>query len=168
MYYRVGIIQIKERLTMKKLMDFLMPIKFFAAMIFVGLMCLYMVSGIIYAHFADVDFYYSIPFVFAIQGLVLSLLIALMWEVFFGDVIIKKWRFFRRIVMFKMSLLVLFAVCFLTSFGIPTHWTGAWFIAILCLMTGIIAIAGLSELNHKKTGKRYTEVLRAYQANIKI
>jgi phosphatidylserine synthase len=148
---------------MKKIMAFVLPIKAMAAMIFAGLMCLYMLSGILYAGVTGVEFNYMIPFIFVLQGLGLSVLIAILWELFFSNTVIKKWRFFLRHVMFEISLLALLAVCFLTFSAIPTDWAKLWLIAAGSVAVGIIAISGIGEMYYKKTGKRYTEILRNYK-----
>jgi hypothetical protein len=61
-----------------------------AAMIFAGFICLYMISGILYTIVTGMEFNYMIPFVFVLQGLGLSVFISILWELFYGNVIIKK------------------------------------------------------------------------------
>jgi hypothetical protein len=87
----------KDGIKMKKIMAFVLPIKAMAAMIFAGFICLYMISGILYAVVTGVEFNYMIPFAFVFQGLGLSVLISILWELFFGNTVIKKWRFFYDI-----------------------------------------------------------------------
>ena len=148
---------------MKKLIAFTMPIKIFASMIFAGLMCLYIASGVLYGFFIDADFSYSIPFVFVIQGLLLSVLIAVFWEVFFGDIVIKKLRFIWRIIAFGILLMALLAVCFLTFFAIPTEWAYMWLVAVGAITLFVAIMSGLNELYYRKTGEKYTEMLRIYK-----
>jgi hypothetical protein len=151
---------------MKKIMAFVLPIKAMAAMIFAGFICLYMVSGIFYAVVTGMEFNYMIPFVFVLQGLGLSVMISILWELFFFIVIIKKWRFFLRHLIFEISLLALLTVCFLTFLAIPTDWAKLWLIVAGIVAVGIITISSISEMYYKKTGKRYTEVLKTYKTNI--
>ena len=148
---------------MRKFVDFVQPIKAFAAMMFGGLMCLYMVSGFLYAFFTGADFDYSIPFVFLLQGMGLTIAIALLRELIFGDVVIKKWRFFRRIIVFCILLMMLLVVCFLTFFAIPIDWAYLWLIAVGVLVLGVTIMFGLSEIYYRKTGEWYTEMLRIYK-----
>jgi hypothetical protein len=151
---------------MKKVMAFVLPLKAMAAMIFAGFICLYMISGILYAVVTGMEFNYMIPFVFILQGLGLSVLISILWELFFSNIIIKKWRFFLRHLVFEISLMVLLAVCFLTFLAIPTDWAKLWLIVAGIIAVGIITISSISEMYYKKTGKRYTEVLKTYKINI--
>jgi hypothetical protein len=151
---------------MKKIMAFELPIKAMAAMIFAGFICLYMISGILYAVVTGMEFNYTIPFVFVLQGLGLSVLISILWELFFGNIIIKKWRFFLRHLMFEISLVGLLAVCFLTFLAIPTDWAKLWLIVVGIVAVGVITISSIGEMYYKKTGKRYTEILKTYKTNI--
>jgi len=152
-------------MTMKKLMAFVMPIKFVAGGVLAGLIGFYMVVGTIYARFTGAEFEYSIPFAFIIQGAVLAIAIAILWEVFFGETIIKKWRFFRRALAFNLSLLLFIAICFLTSFALPIDWAYLWLIGTGAITLGISVMSGLNEIYCRKTGKRYNEMLRIYQEN---
>ncbi|MCL2577273.1 MAG: hypothetical protein FWE27_04400 [Defluviitaleaceae bacterium] len=148
---------------MKKLMNFVMPIKLIAGGILFGLIGFYMVVGTLYAQFTGVEFEYSIPFAFILQGAVLAVVIAILWEIFFGEVIIKKWRFFKRALVFNFSLIILIAICFLTSFVLPTDWAHLWLIGTGILTLGISVISGINEIYYRKTGERYNEVLRIYK-----
>jgi phosphatidylserine synthase len=112
------------------------------------------------------QFNYTIPFIFIIEGLVLSVLISVLYGVFFSDIQIKKWRFFPRLVLFSLSLLILLALCVLVFFAAPTDWAKLWWIAIGCVALGIVLLSIIAELHFRKTGKRYTEILKNYQTGI--
>jgi len=148
---------------MEKLITFVMPIKFIAGGVLAGLIGFYMVVGTIYARFTGVEFEYSLPFSFILQGAVLAIIIAISWEVFFGEIIIKKWRFFKRVLMFNLSLALIIALCFLTSFVLPTDWAHLWLIGAVILTLGIAVMSGLNEIYYRKTGNRYNEMLRIYK-----
>jgi len=148
---------------MKRLIEFVMPMKLIAGGVLAGLIGFYMVVGTLYARFTGVEFVYSIPFAFIIQGAVLAIAIAVIWEVFFGEAIVKKWRFFKRALMFNLSLIALIAICFLTSFALPTDWAYLWLIGATAITLGIAIMSGLSELYYRKTGERYNEMLRVYK-----
>ena len=148
---------------MKKIIALSVPLKAFAAMLFSGMMVLYMVSGTVYSLFVEEAFSFSIPFVFALQGLVLSMVISVMWGVFFSDVVIKKWRFFKRYLAFKLSLLPFLALCFFTFLAIPSEWAVPWFIVLLAIMVFIFVIAALNEVVFRRSGRHYTEALKAYR-----
>ncbi|MCL2363762.1 MAG: hypothetical protein FWC71_03760 [Defluviitaleaceae bacterium] len=147
---------------MKKLIEFSIPLKAFAAMILAGILVLYMVSGVAYTLLTDADFEYSIPFAFVIQGAVLSMLISVLWGVFLSDVLIKKWRFALRITLFAASLLPLLALCFFVFMTIPADWTLPWLLALGGIVKFVIFLAFLHEWNYKKTGERYTQALQQY------
>jgi len=149
---------------MKKIIALSVPLKAFAAMLFSGMMILYMVSGTVYSMFIEEVFSFSIPFVFALQGMVLSMVISIMWGVFFSDVVIKKWRFFVRYLAFKLSLLPFLALCFYTFLAIPSQWVVPWFVALVTIMLFIFVIAALNEVVLRRAGKHYTEALKAYKA----
>ena len=149
---------------MKKLMSVVMPVKSFAALIFAGLICLYMVTGVFCDMVLHQTFNYTIPFVFILQGLLLSVLISILWGLFFGDRFIKKWRYLPRLIVFALTLIILLAACLLTFFAVPTDWAKLWLFVAGCAVTGIIILSMLAELYLRATGKRYTEALKEYQS----
>jgi len=148
---------------MKKLMGLIVPIKFIAGGVLAGLIGFYMVVGTLYARFTGAEFEYSIPFAFILQGAALAVVIAILWEVLFGEKIIKKWRFFKRALVFNLSLVLLITICFLTSFALPADWVHLWLIGVGCIVLGIAAMSGLNEIYYRKTGKHYNEMLRVYK-----
>ena len=152
---------------MNKLVKFSIPFKAFGAIIFSGLIILYMVTVFIYKNVTGVELDYNIPFILVIQGIGLSVLISLLWSLFFSNVIIKKWRFFIRHILFELSMLVLVAISILTFLAIPTNLTKLWLIAVVAVSVFVIILFGICEMYYKKTGKRYTEILKAYQETIK-
>ena len=150
---------------MKKLVDFVMPMKLIAGGVLAGLIGFYMVVGAIYARVSGADFEYSIPFAFIIQGAVLAICIAVLWEVFFCEIIIRKLRFFPRVLMFNASLAALIAASVLTSSVLSSDWAYLWLTGATAIAIGIGVIACLAEVYFRKTGQRYNELLRAYQRN---
>lgn len=150
---------------MKKMMSYILPAKTFAAMIFTGFICLYMMTGSIYAVVTGESFDYAIPFAFVLQGLILSLLISLLWAALFNNTMDRKLRYFPRLLLFSFALTVAFAVSLLTFVAIPTGWTKIWLIADGCVAVGVIILSFISEVYYKATGKRYTELLKEYQLN---
>ena len=151
---------------MKNLIAFVMPMKLIAGGVLFGLIGFYMVVGTLYARFTGAEFAYSIPFAFIWQGAALAVAIALLWEVCFGERIIQKWRFVKRALLFNTSLTLLIAICFLTSFALPTDWAYLWLIGAGILALGIAVMSGLNELYYKKTGERYVELLNAYKKSL--
>ncbi|MCL2405488.1 MAG: hypothetical protein FWC92_08075 [Defluviitaleaceae bacterium] len=148
---------------MKKLIATVIPLKLIAGGILFGLIGFYMVVGTLYARLTSADFEYSVPFAFIIQGAVLAIAIAVLWEVFFGENVITKWRFFRRAIAFNFALIVLVAICYLTSFALPTGWEHLWLIGTAVITLGIAVMSGLNEIYYRKTGARYNEMLRIYK-----
>jgi len=151
---------------MKKLITFVMPMKLIAGGILFGLIGFYMVVGMLYARFTGVAFEHSVPFAFIWQGAILAVAIAILWEMFFGEAIIKKWRFFKRALFFNVSLVFLVALCFLTSFALPTDWAHLWLIGTGSISLGIAVISALNEIYYKKTGARYVEILNTYKKSL--
>ena len=151
---------------MKKIAEFVMPIKFFAAMIFFGLIVLYVASGILNSIIMGEIVEYAIPFVFVLQSMGLSIVIAMLWAFFFSDVVIKKWRFFKRYTLFALSMLVTLVICFFTILAVPTEWAKTWFFVTLVVFTGTTIFFSLNELYYKRTGERYMEILNAYKKNL--
>ena len=151
---------------MRKLVEFVMPVKFFAAMIFFGLIALYVVSGILNSVIMGEAVEYFIPFVFVFQSMGLSIIIAILWALFFSEVIIKKWRFFRRYALFSLSILILLVICFFTFLTVPAEWARIWFFVTLVVFAGTTIFLSLNELYYKKTGERYMEILNAYKKNL--
>ena len=149
---------------MKKLMSFVIPLKSFASLVFAGFICLYAVSGVFARVVLRQAFDYAIPFIFVFQGLLLSALISVLWGVFLSDKIIKKWRYFPRLVMFSFSLVALLAACLLTFAAIPTDWAKLWLLVAGCVAAAVVMLFISAELYLRATGKKYTEVLMAYQS----
>ena len=150
---------------MKKLMTFVMPIKLVTGGIFFGLIAIFMIVGTLNASITGADFDYSVPFYIILQGAALAVIVATLLEVFFGETVIKKWRFFKRAKMFALSLAILLAVIFLLSFTLRgDNWLYLLSIGIIVITMGII-VAGITEVYYRKTGERYTELLRAYKEN---
>jgi len=156
------------KMKMKKMLYWLVPVKSFAAMIFAGFIILYIVTGSLYAFITgDGSFEYSIPFIFAIQGAILSVIISVLWTIFFGDLIIKKMRYFLRLVIFSLTLLPVFGVCLLIFINAPTNWAKLWMIVAGAMVVGLIVISLLFESYFKLIGRKYTEILKDYKSNTK-
>jgi len=152
---------------MKKLMFCLIQIKNTAPWIFAVMVCLYMAGGALYnSIYTDPLFTYAIPFIFLIEGLVLSVLISVLYGVFFGDEIIKKWRYFPRLVLFCVSLIVLLVLSVLVFYTMPTFFAKLWWLVIGCAAAGIALLSVIAECHFRITGKRYTEILKNYKADI--
>jgi len=151
---------------MKRVIDFVMPIKVFAAMMFFGLIVLYVLSGMLYSTFTGQVVEYAVPFVFIFQSLGLSIVIALLWPLFFSETFIKKWRFFQRYSMFAVSMFTLLVACFYTFLAVPTEWARFWLLATLAFFAGTTVFFSLNELYYRKTGERYMEILNAYKSNL--
>lgn len=151
---------------MKKLLRLVIPVKSFAALIFTGLICLYIVTGSLCAIILHEPFDYSIPFIFVLQGLILAIVISVLWAVLLGDGVVKKIRYFPRLIIFSISLMALLAICLLVFFAIPTNWAKLWLIVAGCVCAGIVMLSILAEWYFKATGRRYTEILNEYKSNM--
>lgn len=151
---------------MKKLLRFVIPLKSFASMLFTGLISLYMAMGSLYAFLREETFTYSIPFVFILEGLVLSIVISVLWHVLFGEDAIHRTRHFPRLLIFSVSLMVLTMACAGVFFAFPTPWAKLWMVVVGFLATGLLVLALLGEGYLKATGKRYTEILTDYKKQV--
>ena len=154
------------KMKMERLIDFSLPLKSFAAMIFAGFMCLYMAAGFLYAAITGNPFEYAIPFAFVIQGAVLSLLISCLWGLFLSEAVIQKRRYFSRIVMFALSLAALLSAYSLAFLAMPAKWADLWLISTGGVGAFVVVLAVISEMYFRATGKRYTKILESYKATM--
>ena len=150
---------------MKKIIEIVMPFKSFTAMIFSGFMILYMVGTIIYSTITGHIYNYSIPFAYVLQSIGLSVIISVLWGVFFSKVIIKKWRFFLRHIMFELSVFSILGLYFLTFFNVSSEEAKLWFIVAVTVAFFVILLTSICEMYFRKTGKDYTEMLKTYKKN---
>jgi uncharacterized membrane protein YfcA len=114
----------------------------------------------------DEPFDYSIPFIFVLEGIGLSLLIATLWTLIFNERANRKRRWFPRLIIFAVSLMALLAICLLVFVAIPTEWAKLWLIVAGCVAFGVVVLSVIAELFFRATGKKYTEILKEYQANV--
>jgi len=150
---------------MRKLTEFVMPIKVFAAMIFFGLVGLYVSSGVLYTFFTGEAIAYAVPFVFIIQSAGISAVVALLWGLIFRSAV-RKSRFFLRYILFALLLLTTLVICFFTFLAVPISWVWFWFGATFTIFLGVTVFLGLNELYYKKTGQRYVEILNTYKKSL--
>jgi len=76
------------------------------------------------------------------------------------------WRYILRLALFAVSLLALLALCVLVFFAAPTNWAKLWWAVIGCVAAGIILLSVIAEIYYRRTGKRYTEILKNYKAGV--
>jgi len=148
---------------MSKLFDFVMSVKSLAALIFSGLMVLYLIAGAIVPAVQKAPFDYTVPYIFVIEGIVLAFVIAILWGVLFGEHGIEKWRYLPRLLVFCLSLAVLLVLSVLVFFGWHTDWAKLWWIVVACIMAGLVLVSLAGEWYFRRTGRRYTQILRRYQ-----
>ena len=145
---------------MKKLLLWSVPIKSLAAMLFAGFIFLYMMVGGFNAFMTEEIFEFSIPFVFAVQSAVLSALIAMLYASTFSDVIIKKMRYFQRMVIFLLVLIPLLAV------HVWLFYSVVWMIIAVAIGVGILLGSLVLDRYFKLVGKKYTNALEAFKMNV--
>ena len=153
---------------MKKLIVLSTLIKAFAAMLFAGFVVLYMVGGVLYAYFVDSAFDYTISFIHLLLSIGFSTLLALFWGICFSDVVIKKWRFFFRYLLFDFLALLLLATSFIVSSRVAIEWSILWLFVACVITLFSIVLALLREWYFRKTGEHYTELLKLYQSNHRL
>ena len=159
------IIEMKIRTT-KKLADLFMPIKIFAAMILCGLIMLYVVSGISYSIITGEVIEYTIPFAFVFQSMGISIVVSLLWGLFFHESMSKKWRFFPRYFLFSLIMLTILSISFFTILTVPLEWTIFWQGAVIIVFIGTTTFLSINEIYYRKTGERYLQALNTYKASI--
>jgi len=143
-----------------------MPVKTLAAMIFAGLMCAYVAAGALYGLIVYRGFEYTVPFIFVIQGVVMSIVIAALWEYLFGDDWIKKIRYFPRLVIFSASMTVLLTLGLLAFIPWHTNEAKLWLIVAGFVIAAIGVLSIIGEAYYRVTGKKYTKLLEEYKANM--
>lgn len=152
---------------MKQLINFVMPLKIFAALMFAGLIGIYVVTAILHSIVTGDVMTSSISFVYLFQSVILSMLLSLFWSACFGQKIISRWRFFPRYILFATSMLIVLTISLFTFLALPNHWIKTLFLLALILFTGGVTIfLALNEYLHKKTGERYLNVLNEYQKKL--
>jgi len=149
---------------MKKFIELTTIVKTFAAMLFAGFVCLYIFGGIMYAIFVDDSFTYSISFIHLVKSIIFAMLISVLWGVSFSDVVIKKCPFYKRQILFKVSLALLFAFCFIMFSIIESNWEIIWLVIAGIMIVFVVVLSYLSEWYFRKTSVRYTEILKIYQS----
>ena len=150
---------------MKKFITLTTLIKAFAAMLFAGFVVLYIVVGVLYAAVVDTSFDYTISFVLLLLGIGFSTLLSLLWGICFSDVVIKKWRFIYRYLLFDFSALVLLGLSFVASSLMSIERPMLWLIVAWVIAIFACVLALLREWYFRKTGEHYTELLKLYQSN---
>lgn len=145
---------------MKKLLLWSVPVKSLAAMLFAGFIFLYMMVGGFHAFMTEEIFEFSIPFAFTVQSAMLSALIAMLYASIFSEVIIKKMRYFRRMVIFLLVLTPLLAVHVWLFYSI------IWMIIAVAIGVGILVGSLVLDKYFKLVGKKYTNALEAFKTSV--
>ncbi|MCL2483634.1 MAG: hypothetical protein FWF43_09535 [Propionibacteriaceae bacterium] len=146
---------------MSRVVEVVMSAKTLAAMVFSGLMVLYLIGGALVTPVFGVSFNYTVPFIFVIEGLVVSVLISVVWTWLFGDQTHSTTRYFPRLVIFCLAMAVMLTLSVLVFFGWHTDWAKLWWIVMACVMAGIVVVSVIAEAYFRRTGRRYTQILQA-------
>ena len=145
---------------MKKLLLWSVPVKSLAALLFAGFIFLYMIAGSFHSIVSDEIFEFAIPFSFAIQSAVLSVVIALLYALMFSEVVIRKMRYFQRIAIFVVILIPILA------FHVWLFYSTIWLIVAVGIGIGIMVGAFVLDRYFRLIGKKYTNALESFKANI--
>ena len=152
---------------MKTFMRIWFPAKSLGAGIFAGFMCAYVAAGYLYAWLVDrATFNFTVPFIFVIEGVGLAIFIAVLWYLLIDDAAPVKLRFFTRLIIFVLLLAAALAICVLLFFPFHTDWAKLWWIVIGVVTAGVVVISVIGEIYSRITGRRYTELLKKYQAGL--
>jgi len=145
----------------------MITVKTLAAGLFTGFMCAYVLAGYLYAWLVDrATFNFTVPFIFVIEGIGLAFFIATLWYVLMNDGTSVKLRFFPRLIIFTLALMAALAICVLLFFPFRTDWAKLWWIVIGVITAGVFVISVIGEIYSRITGRRYTELLKKYQAGL--
>ena len=123
------------------------------AAMFMATVCVYMAAGIIIGWISEKGFQYHTPFVFLLQGVVVSMIASIVWTLFFG--LIKSWNFPAK----YFSAMAVVAAMLGISMLIPVikSQPGYFIWIISCFISTIgfgTLLAVFSETYLKKTGER--------------
>lgn len=144
---------------MKKLIEITAAVKSFGAMIFAGLIIVYTVFG---GWFFDLK---EISMSLVWQALFIALIASALHFVVFTDTVLKKSGYAHRAILFSVPLLIVLSAFAYFGKWFPADNITNWliFVAVYLFFFGIILI--VFKLYFKFTGKKYTELLNAYQQN---
>jgi len=151
---------------MRRLIELVMPMKLFAAMIFFGLIALYVVGGMAHSIVMNEVIEHAVPFIYILQSMILSLVLSVIWALFFSDEAGKKWRFFIRYTLFSIIMFTTLIVCFFTFLAIPDEWAGTLLLVASVVFVGVTLFLSVNEIYYRKTGERYMEILAAYKKDV--
>jgi len=151
---------------MRRLVELVMPMKFFAAMIFFGLVALYVVGGVAHSIITNEAIEYAIPFVYILHSMILSLVFSVIWALFFSEEAGRRWRFFMRYTLFATIIFLTLIVSFFTFLAIPAEWAAALLLVMLVVFVGATSFLSVNEMYYRKTGERYMEILNSYKKSI--
>lgn len=151
---------------MKKFITMTATLKAFAAMLFAGFICLYMIGGVGYSMFIDGAFDFTISFIHLVMAIGFTMSVSLLWGVCFGHVVIKKRAFVSRYALFVFMLVMMLAITFLYFSFLTTPWNPLWLTTATLIVAFVMVLSVVSEWYFKKTGEHYTDVLRIYQSQI--
>jgi len=145
-------------------MQWVLSLKTLAALLFAGFICAYIVAAYLYAAVIGEPSTFSLPFIFIYEALGLSVVIAVLWRVLFNEQRAQKRRFFPRLIIFAVLLMLALVVCLLIFFPFHTNWAKLWLLVAGAVVGVVILLSIVAELYLRQTGRRYTELLREYQA----
>jgi len=123
------------------------------AAMFMAAVCVYMAAGIIIGWASEEGFRYHIPFVFLLQGVVLSMTASIVWTLFFG--LIKSWKLPAKYFSAMAVVAALLGISMLIPAinSKPGHFI--WIISCFISTIGFgTLLAVFSEAYLKKTGER--------------
>jgi len=151
---------------MKRLIDLVMPMKFFATMMFFGLIALYVVAGMAQSIIANEAIEYAVPFIYILQSTILSLVFSVIWALFFSEEASKRWRFFIRYGLFAIIVFAALIISFFAFLAIPTEWAWTLLLVAVVVFFGVTVFLSVNEMYYRKTGERYMEMLNSYKKSI--
>ena len=120
--------------------------KSFAALVFAGFTCAYMVVGPLAGLITKQHFSASMPFIFILQGLGLAVIVAILRDHLFDGPNVAKMHMVVRAVIYGVVMVVALGICLLLFFPFHTDWAKLWLIVAFLVLAGVLALFILSEL----------------------
>ncbi|MDR2546114.1 MAG: hypothetical protein LBC96_01210 [Lachnospiraceae bacterium] len=153
---------------MKKMLDWLVPVKSLAAMFFTGFIVLYMIIGVGVSYIGgtsslDSGKVAAIPFPYVLQSMVFAIVMALLWSALFSDIWIEKMSYFVRLFVFVMVLFIVFTGYGFILYFYDQEFSYLWVAVPYLVLVGIVITSLIFRGYFQILGRRYTAALAEYK-----
>ena len=123
------------------------------AVMFMAIVCFYMIIGVIVAWVGSDAFYYHIPFAFLIHGVIISMTASIVWTLILGMSSIKS--FIMKVALCITTIILLLVASVFVPIINKSDGYIIWMLSCIISLIGFgILLSFYSEKFYKKTGKR--------------